>query len=194
MIRLLDVVLVLIALSFIWPLLIVIMLWIWWEDGRPVLFQQERIGQYGVPFNLLKFRTMVANADKQGQLTVGADRRITKSGKWLRKYKFDELPQLINVLKGEMSLVGPRPEVAKYVNMYNDEQRLVLNVRPGITDEASIAYFDENEILGKSQDPERTYIEDVMPRKLELNQRFVAQPTLGNYFRIIFKTIERVMD
>ena len=133
---------------------------------------------------------MRINSDKAGLLTVGGrDSRITSAGYWLRKYKIDELPQLVNVLKGDMSLVGPRPEVRKYVDMYNDVQKKVLMVRPGITDMASIAYKNENELLAISPDPEKTYIEQVMPEKLKLNMLFIEKPTLANYFRIIFKTL-----
>ena len=133
---------------------------------------------------------MRINADKAGLLTVGGrDSRITTAGYWLRKYKIDELPQLINVLKGDMSLVGPRPEVRKYVNMYTEAQKKVLMVRPGITDMASIAYKKENELLAASPDPEKTYIDQVMPAKLKLNMVFIENPTLTNYFKIIFKTL-----
>jgi lipopolysaccharide/colanic/teichoic acid biosynthesis glycosyltransferase len=133
---------------------------------------------------------MRTDADKAGLLTVGgSDSRITRAGLFIRKYKLDELPQLINVLLGEMSLVGPRPEVRKYTDMYTEDQKLVLNVRPGITDWASIEFRNENEILGKSDNPEKTYIEQIMPIKIELNNRFIQHPSLGHYFKIIFKTI-----
>jgi lipopolysaccharide/colanic/teichoic acid biosynthesis glycosyltransferase len=133
---------------------------------------------------------MRPDSDKLGLLTVGGrDPRVTKSGYFIRKYKLDELPQLINVLFGEMSLVGPRPEVKKYVDLYTEEQLKVLNVRPGITDEASIAYKNENELLAKSKNPEKTYIEEIMPAKLELNKAFIQSPTFINYFRTIFNTI-----
>ena len=125
-----------------------------------------------------------------GLLTVGGrDPRITRAGYWLRKYKLDELPQLINVLRGEMSLVGPRPEVRKYVDLYNEEQKKVLNFRPGITDLASITYKKENELLARASDPEQTYIQEVMPAKLNLNLVFIQDPGIINYFKIIFKTI-----
>lgn len=133
---------------------------------------------------------MRINADKAGLLTVGGrDNRITNAGYYLRKYKLDELPQLINVLKGDMSLVGPRPEVRRYVDLYTADQKKVLQVRPGITDMASIAYKKENEILALSSDPEQTYINEIMPEKIKLNMVFIQNPSLYNYFHIIFKTI-----
>ena len=136
---------------------------------------------------------MRPNSEKTGQLTVGGrDPRITEIGYVLRKYKIDELPQLLNVFFGQMSLVGPRPEVRKYVNLYSREQRNVLSVKPGVTDYASIEYADENEILGKADDPERVYIEKIMFEKLELNQKFIANPNLENYFNVIFLTLKKV--
>jgi lipopolysaccharide/colanic/teichoic acid biosynthesis glycosyltransferase len=133
---------------------------------------------------------MRVNADKLGLLTVGGrDPRITNSGYFIRKYKLDELPQLFNVLKGEMSLVGPRPEVRKYVDLYTSDQKQVLQVRPGITDEASIKYKNENDLLAISENPERTYIEEIMPAKLELNKKFIQDPSMVNYFSIILRTI-----
>ncbi len=136
---------------------------------------------------------MRPNSEKNGQLTVGGrDPRITEIGYVLRKYKIDELPQLLNVFFGQMSLVGPRPEVRKYVNLYSREQRNVLSVNPGLTDYASIEYAEENEILGKADDPERVYIEKIMIEKLELNQKFIANPNLENYFNVIFLTLKKV--
>jgi len=136
---------------------------------------------------------MVTGAQQKGDLTVGAqDNRITRVGYFLRKYKLDEIPQLINVLKGEMSLVGPRPEIRKYVEMYTEAQRKVLSVRPGITDWASIGYINENEILGRSADPDKTYIGEVMPAKIRLNMRFIEKPSVSNYFRIIWSTLKSV--
>ena len=137
---------------------------------------------------------MQSGSDKKGLLTVGDnDSRITKVGKFIRKYKLDEFAQLLNVLKSDMSLVGPRPEVRKYVDLYNQEQLKVLSVKPGITDYASIEYKDENKILAKSDNPEKTYIEEVMPHKLELNMKFINEKSLYNYFKIIFLTIFRVI-
>lgn len=158
-----------------------------------IFYRQLRVGRYGKDFRLWKFRTMRPDSDKKGLLTVGGrDPRVTRVGYFLRKYKLDELPQLLNVLSGDMSLVGPRPEVRKYVDLYNDEQKRVLDVRPGITDYASIEYSDENELLAKSSDPEKTYIEEVMPAKLKLNAKYVAEMGLGTDLKIIFRTIGKV--
>ena len=154
-----------------------------------VFYCQTRVGRNGKDFRLYKFRTMASGSDKKGLITVGAkDARITKVGYFLRKYKLDELPQLINVLKGEMSLVGPRPEVRKYVEMYTPEQRRVLSVRPGITDYASIEYVDENRILGEAEDPDKAYIEKIMPDKIRYNMRYIEHKSVREYFKIIFLT------
>ncbi len=190
MLRLFDICLSAFGLLILSPLFIIVTIWIIIDSRGPVLYRQVRVGRFGVDFTLLKFRSMRVNADKAGLLTVGGrDNRITNAGFYLRKFKLDELPQLVNVLTGDMSLVGPRPEVRKYVQLYNDEQKKVLQVRPGITDLASIAYKNENELLAQSADPEKTYINEVMPEKLRLNQQFIENPTIKNYFTIIFKTI-----
>ncbi len=158
-----------------------------------VFFAQKRVGKNNADFSLLKFRTMRTGSEKMGQLTIGSkDLRITKVGYFLRKFKLDELPQLINVLKGDMSLVGPRPEVRKYVELYTPEQMKVLLVRPGITDYASLKYFDENELLAKSDNPEKTYIEKIMPEKLSINLKYIEKVSLAEDIRIIFKTIGRI--
>jgi len=168
--RLFDIVFSIIILIVLFPLFLIISLWIIIDDGFPVFYLQERIGKDFKPFKLIKFRTMYKDADKKGLLTVSSkDNRITPSGYYLRKFKLDELPQFINVLKGEMSIVGPRPEVKKYVELYNDEQKKVLSVKPGITDEASLKYIDENDVLARSENPEWTYINEVMPEKLKIN-------------------------
>lgn len=190
MLRLFDICLSAFGLLILSPLFIIVTIWIIIDSRGPVLYRQVRVGRFGVDFTLLKFRSMRVNADKAGLLTVGGrDNRITNAGFYLRKFKLDELPQLVNVLTGDMSLVGPRPEVRKYVQLYNDEQKKVLQVRPGITDLASIAYKNENELLAQSADPEKTYINEVMPEKLRLNQQFIENPTIKNYFTIIFKTV-----
>lgn len=190
MIRLFDIIFSFIGLIILSPILLLVAAWIKIDSKGPVLYRQNRVGIRNMDFRLLKFRSMRINADKAGLLTVGGrDNRITKAGYWLRKYKIDELPQLINVLKADMSLVGPRPEVRKYVDMYTEAQKKVLMVRPGITDMASIAYKKENELLAGSPDPEKTYIEEIMPQKLKLNMIFIEKPTLANYFKIIFKTL-----
>ena len=158
-----------------------------------VLFKQRRVGKEDEDFFILKYRTMAVNSDKNGLLTVGArDRRITRVGYFLRKYKLDELPQLFNVLSGDMSFVGPRPEVRKYVDMYNAEQRKVLTVKPGITDYASIEYSNENELLAKSRNPEQTYIDEIMPHKLKLNLKYIEEKGFFTDVKIIFRTISKV--
>jgi lipopolysaccharide/colanic/teichoic acid biosynthesis glycosyltransferase len=159
-----------------------------------VFYKQVRVGKDGKDFTLLKFRSMQPDADKIGLLTVGGrDNRITRIGYFIRKYKIDELPQLINVLKGEMSMVGPRPEVRKYVNLYNQEQLKVLSVKPGITDYASIIFRNENEILGKAEDPERTYIDKIMQEKLKLNLKYIKEQGFLTDIKIILKTIVKVL-
>jgi lipopolysaccharide/colanic/teichoic acid biosynthesis glycosyltransferase len=159
-----------------------------------VFYKQVRVGKGGMDFYLFKFRSMRTDADKKGLLTVGGrDPRITRVGYYLRKYKLDELPQLLNVLFGDMSLVGPRPEVRKYVNMYNAEQQKVLQVQPGITDYASIEYSNENEILGKAADPEKAYIEEIMPAKLKLNLKYIEEKSLATDIKIIVRTIFKII-
>ena len=175
------------------PIFLIIYIAIISESKGGAIYSQQRIGKDGKPFSLYKFRSMRTDADKGSLITIGADSRITRSGMFLRKYKLDELPQLWNVLKGDMSLVGPRPEVERYVRLYTDEQRRVLNVRPGITDYASIQYADENEILGRAADPEREYVEHIMPDKINLNMRYINNHTAKEYFRIIFLTLAKIV-
>jgi hypothetical protein len=192
--RLLDLVLASFALILFSPLFIIIAVWIKLDSPGSALYKQLRVGQYGKEFWLYKFRSMNANADKDSLLTFGeTDNRITSSGKFIRKYKLDELPQLFNVLSGDMSIVGPRPEVKKYVDLYSDEQKTVLNVRPGITDYASIVYYNETEILSKQTNPEAYYINTIMPDKIKLNQKYIQNPSLLNYFRVILFTIKAVL-
>jgi lipopolysaccharide/colanic/teichoic acid biosynthesis glycosyltransferase len=191
--RLFDIILSGIVLLFFLPLGLMIALSIVLESRGGIFFKQERIGRNGVPFGLLKFRSMRTNSELGGKITVGSrDARITKVGYYLRKFKLDEFPQFINVLKGEMSIVGPRPEVKDFVDLYTDEQRLILRVRPGITDEASLAYFHENELLAKSENPQHTYINEVMPAKLKLNLKYISNPTLGQDLVIIWKTFAKI--
>ena len=172
------------------PVLIVIAIRIKKGSDGPVFFKQIRVGENNKEFEILKFRTMVVNAEKLGrQITVGNDNRITKIGAFLRKYKLDELQQLINVFKGEMSLVGPRPEVPRYVKLYNEKQRKVLAVKPGITDLASIRYRDENELLGEAENPDEFYINTIMPDKLALNLEYINKNNIFLDIYIIFKTI-----
>ena len=194
MIRFFDFILSLVGLVVLAPIFIVLAIWIKIDSKGPVFYKQVRVGQNGIDFGLFKFRSMVVDADKKGLITVGGrDPRITRSGYFIRKYKLDELPQLINVLVGDMSLVGPRPEVRKYVDLYTDEQQKVLSVKPGITDYASIEYMDENEILGKSSDPEKTYIEDIMPEKIKYNMKYINNKNLFEYFKIILLTVLKIV-
>jgi putative undecaprenyl-phosphate galactose phosphotransferase len=193
-IRFFDFILSLVGLVVLAPIFIVLAIWIKIDSKGPVFYKQVRVGQNGIDFGLFKFRSMVVDADKKGLITVGGrDPRITRSGYFIRKYKLDELPQLINVLLGDMSLVGPRPEVRKYVELYTDEQQKVLSVKPGITDYASIEYMDENEILGKSNDPEKTYIEEIMPEKIKYNMKYIQNKNVSEYFKIIFLTLLKIV-
>ena len=194
MIRFFDFILSLVGLVVLAPIFIVLATWIKIDSKGPVFYKQVRVGQNGIDFGLFKFRSMVVDADKKGLITVGGrDPRITRSGYFIRKYKLDELPQLINVLLGDMSLVGPRPEVRKYVELYTDEQQKVLSVKPGITDYASIEYMDENEILGKANDPEKTYIEEIMPEKIKYNMKYINNKNLFEYFKIILLTVLKIV-
>ena len=194
LIRLLDIVLSLLGLLFLLPIFLILAVWIKFDSQGSIFFRQIRVGKDGKDFRIYKFRTMIVNAEKMGIITIGErDPRITNSGYFLRKYKLDELPQLINVLKGEMSFVGPRPEVRKYVEMYNQEQLKILTVKPGITDYASIEYINEDEILGKSFNPEKTYIEEIMPQKIKYNMKYINNKTVIEYFKIIFLTIIKII-
>ncbi len=185
--RTLDIVASAVGLLLLSPLLIGVAIWIWIDSGLPVLFFQERVGRKGRPFWLMKFRTM---AQAPGRLiTVGADPRITRVGHWLRRTKLDELPQLWNVLKGEMSLVGPRPEVAKYVALYSESQRAILEFTPGITDPASLAFGNESELMAEATDPEQLYIAEILPRKLELGLEYARRATWLSDLQLIMKTV-----
>ncbi len=192
--RLLDILFCLPMCIVLSPLFLFIALFIKLGSKGPVFYLQERIGINSTPFNIFKFRTMHLNADKKGLLTVGGrDPRVTRVGYFLRKYKLDELPQLFNVVLGEMSLVGPRPEVKRYVDMYSVEQRKVLEVKPGITDYASIEYSNENELLGKAKDPEKMYVEEIMPAKLRLNLKYVQEKSFFVDLKIIFRTVLKIV-
>lgn len=172
------------------PLLLLIALWIKGDSPGPVLFRQQRVGRHGALFGIFKFRTMRHQPDDGRQLTIGLDRRITRAGRLLRHYKLDELPQLINVVHGTMSLVGPRPEVPRYVACYPPQVRtLVLSVAPGITDLASILYKEESEILGRASDPEQAYMETILPAKLECYVRYVRERNFWLDLRIILRTL-----
>ena len=182
------------ALLVLWPVLVLIALAIKIDDPGPVFYRQVRVGKNGKEFRIFKFRTMIVDADKKGlAITVGRDNRITRMGRFLRKTKLDELAQLLNVFFGDMSFVGPRPEVPKYVNMYTPYQRQVLLVRPGITDYASIAYRNENDMLAGAEDPEKMYIDVIMPDKIELNMKYLREISLIADLRLIFGTIWAVV-
>lgn len=192
--RLFDVFVSILILGLFLPIGLVVGIWILIESSGGVFYLQERIGKNGVPFKMFKFRSMRKDSDKLGKITVGMrDPRITKSGYFVRKFKLDEFPQFINVLKGEMSIVGPRPEVKEYVDLYTESQRVVLSVKPGITDYASIEYFKENELLGNSDDPNKTYIEEIMPAKIELNKKYIANPTIGHDIKIMWSTFKMMV-
>jgi lipopolysaccharide/colanic/teichoic acid biosynthesis glycosyltransferase len=192
--RLFDIAASTVGLLVLWLAFLVIAVLIKLEDGGPVFYRQERIGYKGKPFKIWKFRTMVVNADKLGKpLTVGRDPRITRVGYWLRKFKLDELPQLLNVLLGEMSLVGPRPEVPQYVALYTPEQRKVLDLVPGITDHASIKFANEAELLAETSNPEKFYIEHIMPTKIRLNMEYASHATLWSDILVILKTLVRIV-
>lgn len=195
LIRLFDLFFSFLGLILLSPLLLLIALVVFIDSPGKVIYTQWRVGKNNRDFKLYKFRTMKINADKLGLITVGMkDPRITRSGAFIRKYKLDELPQLLNVFNGEMSLVGPRPEVRQYTEQYSlANQMIVLSVKPGITDLASIEYSKENELLSSVADPEKYYVDVVMPAKILLNLNFIENPTLNNYLRIILKTIGRLI-
>ncbi len=163
------------------------------DSKGPIFFKQVRVTKNGREFKIFKYRTMRVGSDKYSQITVGKDSRITKVGDFLRKYKLDEIPQLINVLIGDMSLVGPRPEVPKYVALYTEEQREILKVRAGITDYASIEFSNENDILANETDPEKAYIEKIMPRKIELNKKYLSEISVMTDIKIILLTIKKIL-
>lgn len=194
MTRLFDILFSLIGLVVLSPIMLLVYLMVCLESKGGGFYFQQRVGKDGKDFRLVKFRTMCTGADKQGLITVGGhDSRITRTGYYLRKYKIDELPQLFNVLKGDMSLVGPRPEVRKYVDLYTPEQRCVLSVRPGVTDYASIMYVDENTLLGEVDYPDKTYIERIMPDKIRLNMKYIENHSLKEYFKIIWLTFKAIV-
>ncbi|WP_426329336.1 sugar transferase [Pedobacter sp. R-06] len=192
--RIFDVVFAILCLVLFSPLLILIAILIKLNSRGPVIFKQIRVGRNMKDFHLVKFRTMYVTQSNNSLLTIGnRDNRITRIGYWLRKYKLDELPQLLNVLKGQMSFVGPRPEVRKYVNLYNEEQRYVLSVKPGITDWASVEFCNENELLKHAEDPETYYIERIIPAKIKQNMRYIHHNDILTDFKIIWLTINRIV-
>ena len=194
--RLFDLVFAALGLVLLTPLLLAVALWVVCDSPGPALFRQQRVGRAGKLFHIYKFRTMQQRADAHSPaITVGADARITRAGYWLRRTKADELPQLVNVLLGQMSLVGPRPEVPHYVALYpSDLRELILSVRPGITDHASIEFRDESTLLGQSSDPERTYIEEILPVKLRYAAQYARSHTLWADLKIIARTISALWD
>lgn len=193
--RLFDLVACGLGLLLLAPLLFLIALAVKLDSPGPVFFRQERVGRHGRTFRIHKFRTMVTDAERKGlQITVGADARVTRVGEILRKYKLDELAQLIDVFVGDMSLVGPRPEVPRYVACYPDDVRdIVLSVKPGITDWASIEYKDENEILGNARDPQQAYVDEVLPVKLEYYVNYVRERSLWGDIVIVFATLRALI-
>ena len=194
MIRCFDIVFSFLGLVFLSPFFLALYVLIRLESKGGGFYSQIRVGKDDRDFRLVKFRSMRIGSDKQGLITVGGrDPRITCIGYFIRKYKLDEFPQLWNVLIGDMSLVGPRPEVRKYVDLYTSEQRKVLTVRPGITDYASIEYVDENTILGSSSDPDKTYIELIVPEKIKYNMKYIQNHSLKEYFKIIFFTLWKIV-
>lgn len=192
--RTVDICISLLILAFFLPFGLLLMLFISLESAGGVFYLQERVGLNGQLFKLIKFRSMRPNADKGSQITIGnRDPRITRTGYFIRRFKLDEFPQFINVIKGDMSIVGPRPEVPHYVKLYTAEQKKVLAAKPGITDYASLAYFNENEILAKATDPQKVYLEQIMPAKIELNQRYLSDPSLFKDFKIIWLTALKIV-
>ncbi len=192
--RVLDIFLSTIITACFLPLgVILIFLIIFESKGGPFYFQQ-RVGLNGRLFNLIKFRSMYRDSNEGSQITIGnSDPRITKMGRFIRRFKLDEFPQFINVIKGDMSIVGPRPEVPFFVEKYTQEQRKILKVRPGITDYASLAYFDENQILAKAKNPQKAYIEEIMPAKLALNQKYLSNPSFSHDLKIIWLTAKKII-
>lgn len=192
--RFINMLLAILAILVLSPLFLLISIFILLDSKGGIIYSQWRVGKNNRDFKILKFRSMFKHSDNLGLITTGnADKRITKTGTFLRKYKLDELPQLFNILLGEMNFVGPRPEVRKYVNLYNADQMKVLRVRPGLTDYASLQYISEGELLEGSENPEKLYIEEIMPAKLKLNLKYIDERSLKTDFRIIFKTAGRII-
>ena len=191
--RLFDIVSSGIGLLCLAPVFVVRAIWIKLDSRGPVFYRQTRVGRYGRDFRIFKFRSMRVGSDKGRQITVGErDPRITRSGYFIRRYKIDELPQLINVFLGDMAIVGPRPEVRKYVDLYSEEQRKVFQVRPGITDLASIKYRNENELLSQVDDPDTYYIDVIMPDKLTINLEYIRHQSFMGDIKIIFNTLFKI--
>lgn len=193
--RLFDLAVAVLALIVLSPLFVLLAAWIKRDSRGPVFFRQTRIGRHGEPFQIFKFRTMVVEAERQGaQLTVGQDQRITPSGHWLRRYKLDELPQFINVLKGEMSIVGPRPEVPRYVACYGEQQRVILALTPGITSPASLAFRSESELLAEQDEPEQFYLAEVLPAKIQADLVYAQRATWLSDLGMIVQTARHIFE
>ncbi|WP_367913178.1 sugar transferase [Leadbetterella sp. DM7] len=192
--RIFDIVMSFIGLLLLSPVFLFLAVWIKLGSKGPVFYRQTRVGKNNKDFQIYKFRSMYIDSDKGGLITIGGrDPRVTRSGYYIRKYKLDEFPQLINVIKGEMSIVGPRPEVRKYVNLYTKEQLRVIEVRPGITDIASIKYRNENELLEKAENPEKYYIEVVMQDKLKYNLEYIGQQSFFFDIKLILNTLKLIV-
>jgi len=192
--RLFDVVLSMMGMVFLFPVFVAVAVLIVLDSKGRIFYMQERVGLNEKCFMLIKFRTMHINADQMGLLTVGdRDRRITCAGHWLRKYKLDELPQLLNVLNGDMSFVGPRPEVSKYVKLYDNMQRRVLTMKPGITDWASIEFIDESRLLAAAEDPENFYINTIIPKKISQNLKYIDDHSIWVDVKIISYTLRGII-
>ncbi|KAB7530502.1 sugar transferase [Flagellimonas olearia] len=193
--RILDIFLSSVGIVLTSPILLLSSVLIKLSSKGPIIYKQKRVGRYNNDFNIFKFRTMYLNSDKKGLITVGdRDPRVTSVGYYLRKLKIDELPQLFNVLLGQMSMVGPRPEVRKYVDLYSPEDLKVLNVKPGITDYASILFRNENELLKDAPDPHKKYIEEIMPKKLSLNKEYISQQSFVTDLKIICLTMKSILN
>ena len=191
--RLFDLLFSIVVLILFIPLGIILSLCIIIDSRGGVFYKQERVGLNGAVFTILKFRSMFVKTDSNSSLTVGNDRRITRMGRLIRKLKLDEFPQFLNVIAGQMSVVGPRPEVKEFVDLYSDSQREILRVKPGITDEASLAYFDENNMLSNSSNPKLTYIEEIMPRKIEINLKYISDKSWYSDGIVILKTFSKIL-
>jgi lipopolysaccharide/colanic/teichoic acid biosynthesis glycosyltransferase len=192
--RVFDILFSLLVLIFISPFFIIVAIFIKFTSKGPVFYRQIRVGKNGIDFRIFKFRTMFTDSDKGSLITVGGrDKRITSLGYWLRRYKLDELPQFLNVLVGEMSIVGPRPEVRRYVEMYNKEQFQVLSVRPGITDYASVKFSNESELLALAYDAETEYVNNIMPAKLQLNLEYIRKRSFAEDLKIIIQTVGKIV-
>lgn len=192
--RIFDIFFSLTGILILLPLFIIISIAIRLDSKGGIIYSQTRVGRNKSNFKLFKFRTMYHEAEKGGMLTIGRDSRITKIGFWLRKYKIDELPQLFNVLKGDMSFVGPRPEVCKYVDLYDISQQRILSVKPGLTDWASINYIDENQLLASAENPELYYIKHIIPHKITLNIKYIDHHNLWIDMKIILLTIKNIVS